>query len=321
MSKNSILVTIGIVAYNHEKFISQAVDSVLMQKVNFDYEIIINDDASTDKTRDILKKYRENYPDKINLLLSEKNEGARKSGMKICRNSNGKYLTWFDGDDYWIYENKLQTQVDFLEANPEYNGCFHDAKIISTMDTDERSNQLAKNQSQKDFKCYSQFTRYSPDFYPWHLLHRNIIPTASLIFRNKKNCLNIFLNCSETTLSLNWALHLQLIKDGKFKYLNELWSVYNDHPEGISKKRDLNSFKMSNIEILKNLLTDDYYKYLKKDIYECMTNEYMQIMLNPETMKSSKGFFYKIILNYLWSCIKTAFYFARYYHHSKNITS
>ena len=115
--EKKILLSIGILTYNHEKFIVRALNSVLMQEVNFTYEIIVGDDASGDNTPFILKDYQQRYPDAIKLILSEKNEGAFKNGKKIYEQSRGKYLCWFEGDDYWIYEKKLQTQVDFLESN------------------------------------------------------------------------------------------------------------------------------------------------------------------------------------------------------------
>jgi|AntAceMinimDraft_16_1070373.scaffolds.fasta_scaffold04395_7 glycosyltransferase involved in cell wall biosynthesis len=308
MSENKLLLNIGILTYNHEKFIAKAIDSILMQKVNFDYNIIISDDASTDKTQDILKDYQKKYPDKINLIFSEKNQGVFKSAEKIINSFKAKYIAILEGDDYWIYDKKLQTQIDFLETNPDYNGCFHDAKIINT----EPANKQTEEQSLKEFKYYSQSNKYKSDFYPQDLVQRNIIPTGSFVFRNKD--LSSFIQIFKgTTLSLSWAVELFIIKNNKFKYFNELWSVYNEHSKGVSKTKELNAFKKSNIEILKKILNYDYYKFFRKDVYKSISNEYLQILLNPKTNKYSKKDFRKILFQYFCYSIKAVISELRYF--------
>ena len=195
----------------------------------------------------------------------------------------------------------MQIQTDFLETHDDYIGCFHDAKILYKEDETGRST----NQSQGEFKFYSQFNEYRSEFSPWHLLKRNLIPTASLLFRNGINLENI-LGDENSELSLNWALHLSIIKNGKLKYFNEPWSVYNDHPNGISKSRSLLDFKQANICVLKTLLKDSYYKGLARDIYESMANEYLQILLAPETNNCSMEFINEVKASYLEACNKTA---------------
>ena len=97
---------------------------------------------------------------------------------------------------------------------------------------------------------------------PWALIERNIIPTASLIFRNT-DIVGFLKKYSASEFSLSWALHLEIIKGSKFKYFNETWSVYNDHPRGISKKYDIVDFKLNNIKILESLLLDKSWDYNK----------------------------------------------------------
>jgi len=136
--ESPVKVSIMITAYNHEKFIAQALDSVLMQKTDFDYEIIIGEDCSTDKTRDILIDYQIRYPEKVVLVLPEKNLG--RGGIELYRRMIpipiGEYVAFLDGDDYWTSPHKLQKQVNFLEKNPGCAMCIHN--VLCLYDEGER---------------------------------------------------------------------------------------------------------------------------------------------------------------------------------------
>jgi len=115
------MVSVYMTTYYHEKYVRQAIESILSQKVNFDYEIVISDDASKDKTPNILKEYAAKY-DFIKINLNQKNIGLSKNMFKAKSMCTGKYITVLSGDDYWIDNYKLQKQVDFLENNREYIG-------------------------------------------------------------------------------------------------------------------------------------------------------------------------------------------------------
>ena len=119
MNKNPI-VTILMPAYNHEKYISQAIESVLAQKTNYPYELLIHDDGSTDSTLAIAQNYATKFSDKIKIFTEEENQGLLKSYKRLIEQSNGKYLAILESDDYWLDENKLQIQIDFLESNSDY---------------------------------------------------------------------------------------------------------------------------------------------------------------------------------------------------------
>jgi glycosyltransferase involved in cell wall biosynthesis len=231
MTGTEPILNIAVLCHNHSVFIEKCINSILCQNTSYKYKIIIVDDFSTDGTREILENFFQQNQNKIELILNNDNIGALNSAKILAQNAKAKYVCFLDGDDYWCYENKIQTQIDFLENNPDYAGCFHDAKIEQY----NKSNDANYNhRTHINWKTYSQFNRYVEDFMPWDLLVRNIIPTASLIFRNTK--VSEFLNnFNAAALSLSWALHLEIIKNSKFKYFNEIWSVYNDHPKGASK--------------------------------------------------------------------------------------
>ena len=126
MMAENILVSVIIISYNHERYIEQAVSSVLMQDTNFKYEILIGDDASTDRTPEILKKLQQKNPGTIRLFLRRRNLGATKNAYELLMNAKGKYLATCEGDDYWISKDKLRVQVEFLEKNQSFIGCSHD---------------------------------------------------------------------------------------------------------------------------------------------------------------------------------------------------
>ncbi|MBJ7429339.1 MAG: glycosyltransferase [Bacteroidia bacterium] len=114
------IVSVCLITYNHAKYIAQAIESVLMQQTNYEWELVIADDFSTDGTREIIKEYKTKYPEKIKLILQEKNVGANKNWIDLLSYPKSKYIAYFEGDDYWIDKNKLQKQIDFLESNPDY---------------------------------------------------------------------------------------------------------------------------------------------------------------------------------------------------------
>ncbi len=310
--EKNIMVSVAIPVYNHALFVERAVESVLMQKTNFKFEIIIGDDFSTDGTREILIALKEKNPYKIQLLLADKNNGVHTNAVNIYNNCKGKYIAMLEGDDYWTYEHKLQKQVDFLENNPDYNGCFHDASIITT--PAQNSNTIALKQSYSEYKYYSQFNTYKKDFYPWDLLQRNLIANATLVFRNA-DFLPFFMNNKHLLLSLNWGIHLYVIRNSKFRYFNETWSVYNDHPEGVTKKTEAIAFHVSNIKILKKFKKDSFYNSIRLDIQRATLNELKQILYNNFTKNKKTVFFIKYFSLFIAYTIRLfiseSFYFLK----------
>lgn len=121
------LLSIICITYNHEKYIAQALDSFLMQKTDFAFEIVIGEDCSKDKTLSIINKYRETFPSLIKVITSDTNVGFVENFRRTLRECKGKYIAICEGDDYWTDEKKIQIQVDFLENNPRYVITYHDA--------------------------------------------------------------------------------------------------------------------------------------------------------------------------------------------------
>jgi glycosyltransferase involved in cell wall biosynthesis len=115
------VLSVCFITYNHEQYIRQALDSVLLQQVNFSMEVVIGNDCSTDGTTLIVQEYLEKYPDRIRLNPIESNIGMTANWLSTIQASKGKYIAMLEGDDYWTDVHKLQKQVDFLDANPDYS--------------------------------------------------------------------------------------------------------------------------------------------------------------------------------------------------------
>lgn len=126
--KSNILVSIVCITYNHEPYLRQALDSFLMQKTSFAYEIVLAEDCSTDGTRKICEEYAEKYPDIIHYIYRDHNVGYNENEYEAMCAAKGKYIAYCEGDDNWTIPDKLQKQVDFLESHPDYSVCWHRCK-------------------------------------------------------------------------------------------------------------------------------------------------------------------------------------------------
>lgn len=168
-NESNVMVSIFCCTYNHEKYIRQCLDSFIMQDTKFKYEIIIHDDASTDRTANIIKEYEKKYSDIIIPIYQTENKYSK--GIDIWNVyqiplSKGKYVAICEGDDYWIDKNKLQKQVDCLENNPEYGMCY--TRAISYL---QNINQMGKKWGRK-ISSFNEFIRIG-----------NNIPTLTSVVR------------------------------------------------------------------------------------------------------------------------------------------
>ena len=218
-----IIVTIIILTYNHEKYIKQALEGCLNQQTDFIYKIIIHDDASTDKTAEIIKEYQAKYPDIIKPIFQTENQYSKGNPISqkyIYPQIESKYVALCEGDDYWIDSSKLQKQVDFLEANPDYSICFHPVKIIY----EDKPNKINIFPDKKTLKEEITFEK---------LLKTNFIQTNSVMYRWRFDNENFKEIIPNNILPGDWYLHLCHAKIGKIGVINKIMSVYRRHNRGI----------------------------------------------------------------------------------------
>jgi glycosyltransferase involved in cell wall biosynthesis len=209
------LVTIACPAYNHEEFIKQTIESFLMQKTTFKYEILIHDDASTDNTPNIIKEYAALYPNIIKLVIQTVNQHSRgvKNAKIILPLIKTKYIALCEGDDYWTDPYKLQKQVDFLEANPDMSLCAHNASIL-----DNHTFRKA------------HFVEHVTDLTKKELISHNPIMTASVVFRN--GLIDLPKWMGEIPFG-DYGLYFLAITKGRIGVLPDDMSVYRIHNGGI----------------------------------------------------------------------------------------
>lgn len=214
MPVEKILVSICCITYNHEKFIADAIDSFLMQRTNFDYEILVHDDASTDKTADIIRSYEKKYPNIIKPIYQTENQyskGVHVTKINVDR-AKGKYIAFCEGDDYWTDPFKLQKQVNFMEQHPECSLCVHAGYVVSA----------AKKEIIRHSRPYKENKFYSAD----EIIEfgGGLFLSNSMLYRKKFDEIRpaFFLNApvGDYPLAINLALQ------GDIYYMDEMMSAY-----------------------------------------------------------------------------------------------
>lgn len=216
----NILVSISCITYNHEKYIADAIESFLMQKTSFKYEILIHDDASTDRTAEIIREYEKNYPDLIKPIFQTENQYSKGIQVEIfnIKRAKGKYFALCEGDDYWTDPYKLQKQVEYMEAHSECSLCVHAGKVISALD-----NKLIS---------YNRPYKRNKDF----LASEVIEGGGGLFLTNSMFCRTEFVQdrpdfIKKATAS-DYPLAINLSLLGTVNYMDEFMSVYRLGGEG-----------------------------------------------------------------------------------------
>jgi Glycosyltransferases involved in cell wall biogenesis len=261
--EKGILLTIICITYNQGQYIEKTIQNFLSQKTNFEYEIIIHDDASSDETVSILKKYKCAYPNKINLILQHENQYSKSVNFiekfmePLIR---GKYVAFCEGDDYWCDENKLQDQVDFLEKNPNYIACAHQTIVKNIKAGTEKTINFLNHDQDITFKSqlYQVFGKAH--------IHSNSLVYRRFILDKKPKFV------SETRSFGDYQLLMYISLLGNIRFINKIMSVYNLFSTGSwtenSKKEEsqLRIFK-ERISLLLEVNRCTRYKYFNDIIY------------------------------------------------------
>lgn len=217
-----IKVSVAMITYNHERFIAQAIEGVLMQQTDFAVELVIGEDCSTDGTRAIVRRYGERYPERIRLLLPERNLGAHANAVATSNVCRGKYIALCEGDDYWTDLFKLQKQVDFLEAHPECAICFHNVTVVYA---DQRhGSHYFCPPDQKEISTLED------------LLVSNFIPTCSVIYR--RGLFGEIPSWFNELAITDWPLHVLNAQYGHIGYIDEVMAAFRLHAGGVWSWKD-----------------------------------------------------------------------------------
>lgn len=209
------MLSIYVLTYNHEKYIAKALDSILMQKTKYSYEILVGEDCSTDGTRKVLETYEKKYPGKFQMFYREKNMyGQIPSNASDLRSRcKGKYVIALEGDDYWLDEYKLEKQIKFLEEHPEYIGVAHNCTVV-----DENSEEWDRKYPECKDEEYT-IKHYVSEIMPGQL--------ATLMYRNIIKDDSVDTSLFEKGLTPGDRLtYFALVLNGKVKCVQEIMSAY-----------------------------------------------------------------------------------------------
>jgi len=255
-------VSICTITYNHEKYVAAALTSFFQQKVNFDFEVIVSDDCSTDNTVHIVEAFAVKYPNQVKIIRHHSNIGMMANFKEALDACSGQYIALCEGDDYWIDNNKLQRQVDLLDARPEISICFHKAKL------------LFDNVAPFEFGDINKATKEITTFSD--LVKGNYIHTPTVVYRNY-----LFGKYPLSFLKFkfgDWPLHLLNAEHGDILFIPEELAVYRiTHSGAWSTKKTVakiehtlnflkairHHFSLAHREQFDNSI-NSYFKYLIK---------------------------------------------------------
>lgn len=276
------LVNIWMVTYNHEQFIAQAIESVLMQQTTFPYKIIIGEDCSTDNTRAICIEYQKKHPDKIELLLHKKNLGSQKNSYVVHQACKAKYVAMLEGDDFWTDPLKLQTQVDFMENNPASAACFHSVNYFTL---DNKSDIFPQELTKKTFDIHDAiaFPRTG-----WNIM------TSTILYRKQavQEIPDWFLKLKigDCTLIMLAALN------GSIDFIERVMGAYRVNAGSLMQSKEYTNEKvaqkMIDLYIEFNKHTQDKYK---NEIYQLILFYMYQLVVYFKKEKKSVSYALKTI--------------------------
>lgn len=205
-----------VLCYNFEKYIEQCLYSILSQKTDFEFEILIRDDFSTDKSSSIIKRFLA-FNSEITFIEGTENIGFSRSYEQLLKLSKGEFIAYIDGDDYWLNNNKLQKQIDFLDKNPDYM-----MTCTGYWQKDENENYLPKSphlwMSPRFVKENHTYT--SEDFLEGNPTH------YGKVYRKYPNT---FFEYMHDLPMLDWPLNFELASAGKVKFMDFFSGVYRRH--------------------------------------------------------------------------------------------
>lgn len=228
------LVTICCITYNHEKYISQTIESFLMQKRDFPIEIIIHDDASTDKTTEIIKEYERKYPEIIKPIYQKENQYSKSRKISfefVFPKAQGKYISFCEGDDFWVDQTKLKKQVEFMELHDEYSMCFHAVKVIDF-------------QGNPTGKYLGPYTKGNKDYRMDYTAQGGAVHLSSIFFKTHlvENIPTWALNSTHG----DYALAIMLSALGKVHFIDEVMSYYRRGVKGSATTKLRENFSKEN---------------------------------------------------------------------------
>ena len=281
MSKRIVDISIWIITYNHELYIANAIRSVLNQKIKYNYEIIISDDCSADKTLEICQEFQAKYPDIIKVFSSEKNIGYEKNFFNNFKRCNGQFVAMLEGDDFWTDKREIEEDIMFLKNNNEYSGV---CSNFNTLDGGIKKPYYISKPWGKDVFTIEDLLKV------W-TIHIN-----TLVFRNEMLDLNLV---DGEVICADIALAIILAYKGPIKYNDKITATWRLHEKGFSNKLNANHFKILNNKkkYLNHFNKKFKYKFEKNIRYQ-LHWDYSQWQNNLKRNLSFKNFLFLILSSF-----------------------
>ncbi|MBX7043045.1 MAG: glycosyltransferase [Ignavibacteria bacterium] len=273
-------VTVWMSAYNHAKYISRCLDSVISQKTDFEFDIVLGEDCSADDTRKIVLSYKEKYPGKFKLYLPEKNIGMMRMDMATQPMCTGEYLALLNGDDYWTDENKLQIQADFLDRNTDTVMCFHKATVMNE-DTGHEFETVYLEETDV-LPPESLLLGYNPIMTPTVMM-RNILPLPDWYCEMPYG---------------DMLTYLLLAAKGKIRYIDKNMSIYRIHESGQWQGDSLYNNLLKDLKFYRHMRGQVNGKY-SRFIDRIFAQRYFDIVLHhirENDLASAKRYFRKLVM-------------------------
>jgi glycosyltransferase involved in cell wall biosynthesis len=266
---NQPLVSIIVLAYNHESFIKNCLESIFSQDFKFRAEIIIGEDCSSDNTIDIIQVLTKDLKIPVHLIQSEKNVGLIKNFLRCIKSSRGKYIALCSGDDFWIDNNKINKQLTFLEENEDYGLVYTNYNVLN----DNTKNLTEGNLTKNGFKTPSGYLRDDLILGIQAILHITSCYRRSLLDQKFFEFMD-----DEKFLAEDFPLFMWLGFDYKVKYLDDITAVYRTNDKSITGSMSLCErweFTMSFVYMREKFLKEKKYKPLNWISEQITTNNYI----------------------------------------------
>lgn len=249
--EKEIKVSVLMLTYNQERYINEAIRSVMLQQTDFSFELVIGNDGSTDETGAICRTWQDNYPKQIVLLNREQNLGLQQNFIQSYAHCRGEYVAICEGDDFWTNKHKLQKQANFLDAHPDYSTCFH--RVINYYE--DNGTKSLSNGGQKEETNIVDLAR------------SNYISNVAAMFRR-----GLFGELPEwfaKVSTYDYAIHLLNAQYGKIHYMKTPMAVYRQHRRAIWSEAGTDKKLNISLQIRELLMA---YFIENKEVYDALRN-------------------------------------------------
>lgn len=302
----SSLVSVCIPTYQHGPYIRECIESVLRQKTDFSFEIVIGEDASTDGTREICLEYAEKYPDKIRLFLRSREEviyidnraTGRFNFTETMKAARGKYIALCEGDDYWVDDNKLQMQVEFMEKNPGFS-------LIHTNVNHVNRNGVVVLPAPLNYKDVMTHEEVSGVI---------TVQTLTMVFR--RDALGVFPAEFYKVFNADLFLVAMLSEKGKVKFINAVTGCYRKHEGGIFTGINYKNRLMNRMDTLNTMLHYFSSSRVKQNLKNAISKSYGRLLYADLSMHNYAEFFRLLLKTIYFDITNFRFSFVHLINHA-----